>query len=550
MDVSTNGRMRSDPDAFDIAGPVRRLRSILGHHKLLIAATCLATLALVVAYIVIRPAVYKAEVKVYSEPTSDAQRDKFYDRWNVFRKDDVASEPELLLQGSVLARTIQELDLGYDDVYHPLGSQLAQWWRTNPVGIEYRALKHRFFPPKPSKWDPTPEQEALARTFHDFQTSVSFTQVAKTHVGKIEVIGPTPRVAEIANKLVDVYEEERANRHHEEAKRAYDALKAHTDEAYAALQQMERRLQDLRENDHVYLDFVKEKATIQQWTEMRVKIVELQASISHAKEELAEIEKELAKEDPEVIGARNYELNAVRRTMEAKLVDHELTLRALLNRYKPDSPEVTDETAIIEEIKRKIADAKEMILSSESSQRNALRETLRGRRAALLASLAGSKAQLEVIQSGADRMHQEIDALPEKQRRLASLTRDRDIAETKYRVFLDKQMQAEASMLAALDVTPSLQVLDRATPPLTPIWPNTKLLLAAGFAVGLLLGVMLATLKDMVDSRVRTRFIREGRIPVPVYATIDVGAGVPRNGRGPGRPVKPRQTSSTSGPRA
>ncbi|MCH3755942.1 Wzz/FepE/Etk N-terminal domain-containing protein, partial [Campylobacter coli] len=88
-------------------------------RKRLIAAVVLATLALVMVYIVVWPPVYSSSVTLVANSDDDRQREGFYGDWAVFRRNALKDEVVLFTSTSVVAQVMKDMHLGYDDVYHP-----------------------------------------------------------------------------------------------------------------------------------------------------------------------------------------------------------------------------------------------------------------------------------------------------------------------------------------------------------------------------------------------------------------------------------------------
>ena len=73
--------------------------------------------------------------------------------------------------------------------------------------------------------------------------------------------------------------------------------------------------------------------------------------------------------------------------------------------------------------------------------------------------------------------------------------------------------------------TTRVRVVEEAQPPLYPIAPNTKRNVAAAFVVGLLAGMLIAYLRDVLDTRVRRPEDVASVLDVPVLAQISAVAG-------------------------
>jgi len=117
-----------EADTFDLRKSWDFLRqSVLG-HKLLIGLTSVIAVGVMLLYIIVWPAVFSAEVLVLAEAPEDRQRESFYSHWAVFRSTHLPDEVQLITSRAVLVKTVDRLNLSFDDVYHPFMSYAAYLW--------------------------------------------------------------------------------------------------------------------------------------------------------------------------------------------------------------------------------------------------------------------------------------------------------------------------------------------------------------------------------------------------------------------------------------
>ncbi len=512
-------------DAFDVRASLRRIANACLAHKLLIALTWAFTVGLVVAYLVLWPPIYQAKVMLMSEQEEDRSRDQFYDLWGVFRKDDVASEAAIATAAPVLERVVTSLGLTYDDVHHPFLRYAGYLWSESWVGKRYRKVKEYFFPPQKTQFDPTPEQIELARTIDDFGTGVELQPIADTNVGNLFVRGPSPRVAQIANALVDAYLDERKSRHLREATRAYEALDAEVEKAQQEVQAIEDRQEEYYDENSLLLEFEKDKVEITRWLQLEAAIVEEESTTVGMEKSLAEVERQLAAEEREVVGNRVLAQNQLREAMKSHKFTLDAGLQAALLQYQPDSREVADLRESIEGVEQMIAGELEKIEQSSTLLLSGTYEALRQQQQALWSGLAGACAKLEVKQQASRELKAQIDRIPEKMRTAHDLGREQSILQKKYMILLEKKTMTEIFLTSADTAPQSMHVVAYAQPPARPIWPKKKLLLALAGLLGLGAGIGLAVLMDALHGRVTSDRLSHVEAGVPIYATLALGVG-------------------------
>lgn len=512
---------RPEADSFDFRQSLRMVKHACRSHRLLIAMTTVVTIAVVALYIVLWPPIFVAELRLVGESDKDATRAGFYQNWAVFRKDHLMDEVHMVTAAPVLNEVIQKLGLKYDDVYHPLLSHAGYLWTESWPGRTYKKVKNWFFPPKRGPYDPTPEQVEAARTLTDFKKGMQLDSVADTNIGKLAVMGPTPRVGEIANTIVQTYLVQRRQRHIQEADAAYRALEAEMTKAEQELAAAEQRMQRYHSENGLLLTFEKDKIEIGHWQTLKAGITDLQASIAGQERALAEVDALLAREQKEIVSARVIQVNPIQDGLRDKLSTLELSRKQTLMHYRPDAPE-------IRELDRQIAIVKEQ---QGREPRDNVRQTtvalstsyegLRNRKAQLEAELAGQRATLASRTEAAERLRTEVETIPGKMRMVHELDREHKALEKKYSELRDKVMVALVSRASAQSAPPSIRIIEEATAPGEANWPKTKLLLLIAAAVGVAAGVALAVMVDLIQTRVHRHRLAEADWEWgPVYAIV------------------------------
>ncbi len=519
-------------DDFDVRAAIRRVQDACLGHKLIIIFSAMTTVGLMVFYMFVWPPVYQSYATVVAEQKQDSARDEFYGSWAVFRNIDIPTEAKLMTSKPVCERVIRELSLTYDDVHHPFLRYAGYLWTESWVGKRYRRLKERVFPPAKSPYTPTPEEIEFARTLDDFQTGVNVQAAADANVGNLVVRGPTPRVAEIANKMIDVYVEEGRRRQLEEAKSAADALRVEVEKATIDLKNVEDRREEYYDENSLLLEFEKDKVEISRWIELEASLVEERASIASMDRTLASLRVHLASEPETVVASRVMAQNELLKSMRAHRFALQTSLNDVLNRYQPDSVEVQEVERLIRGVDELIGRESEQTQLSETTVKSETFESTRQQVQALESAVAGLRGKLEVKESAAERLRERISSIPEKMRMAHDLGRLQSVLEKKQMVLQEKLMMAEVFIASVHTTPPSIQVVSYASPPSKPIWPKKKMLLMIAGLVGLGIGVSLAVLLETVRGRITVDRLTQAGASPGLYATIRAPNREARRGRG------------------
>jgi uncharacterized protein involved in exopolysaccharide biosynthesis len=507
-----------DPDAFDVRASIQSIAHAVRLNKFLVIGTCVLTLFLVTAYIVVWPPVYEATAMMMVERDADPVRDTFYVGWNVFRKDDARTEIELMTSAPILLAVIDKEKLTYDDVYHPFSSHLTYLWQTSWVGRHYRALKAKVLGSEPDTIDPKTLERV--RTAVDMHAGITVEPIAESNAGRVTVKGPSRKVAQITNTLLDTYLANRVDRHYDEAKRSFNVLTSQMLEARKALEVIEgQRLQFLQSNGLTF-DFQKESLEVGKLSDLEQNIATSKMRIASMEASLKEVENALKQEPSSRTTATMYETNAIREATKMKRRDLEMQLIQTLDRYREDSAEVRELRNELGQLDALIAGSSEKVEKGTTEGLNAVAQDLVQKRNGLAAELVGAKAGLAVMQDTADRLLARLLRIPSMQAQLRDLDRDFGLAQEKYQQVLSKQTQASVSLITTKVAMPSMRIVEYAMPPQDKTQPKPKILYPAALACGLILGTFMAVLNSQASGKLRRDQIENGRGNIPYYGAI------------------------------
>jgi len=326
---------------------------------------------------------------------------------------------------------------------------------------------------------------------------VAVRQIGESNIGTLAVKAATPHVADIANKVVEVYLKQRQERYVDEARHAYESLKVEALQTRADLDSLGHRIRDFRAKTGTVLLFEKDKGQIGQWIVLRGAIDDLHVSISENESSLKAINDQIDRESDNLRSDRMYKVDA----QKERLPKLELALAAARESYQPTSREVKD-------LEEQIAEAHQIIAGGKSAVvRNSARmsdnyEQLLVKKRTIEAALAGARSALSVREQELSRMQGLIDKIPASMQTNHEFEVEQQNLETKYAGISAKLAVAAVSMATAKSAPPALRVVEPAHPPEQAAAPQTKLLLAAAAFAGALVGLMLALMLDLLSPRV------------------------------------------------
>lgn len=505
-----------DQDAFNISKSIDAIiHSVMG-HKLLVCATTAVALSIVIMYIISFPPVYQAEVVLMGDSTKDIHRAEFYNHWSVFRRHPLPDEAELLMSGAVIEQVIEDMDLSFDDVYHSFTTHLGYLWVNSSVGKTYRELKSSLFPQPHAQYTLTDEEIDKGRAIDSFKDGVGIVPVADTNIGALVVRGPTPRVADMANKMVDKYMIDRQRRLQAEADKAYAALQHETELARAELETVSSALEQHYQASDMSLAFEKDKLNVNSLVQIRAGILEQEASLTALKESLAETDRQLKSESREIVGSRVLAKNSQREALRQQITQLNVELEKVKVRYRSDAIEVQQVERQINALTEMLKLQNEKELTQSTAQLNESYLGLKSKKRQLEADIKGVEAGLTVRRSAEAAYTASVKGIPEKMKVTRFLERERQIAEKKYIALNDKLMIAAVSRATIVSAPTALNVIDRAKYPNKPIAPNKKFLLLGalilGFGAGVVSGLIIDFLFGTVSRFSLSRQYRQEKV--------------------------------------
>lgn len=511
----------NDLDTFDAQGAFKRIKHTIYKHKFIIFLSCVVCLSLVWVYKGLFPPIYKAEVLVQAEIEDDKAREQFYSAWNTFRKTELSSEKVLMTSSPVIRKVVEELNLKYDDVYHTPLSHTLYLWENSTIGDYYRKIKQSIFPLEKSPFSQSLEDIEFSKTVKGFKDGAMLEPVPDTHVGYLVVKGPTYRVSEYANKLIDAYADYRRDSYAKEAETAFASLSKEVVRAEGERNIIMANKLSFEKKYDMAMGLAKDKAILENWARLDQTIQETNFKLNNLEAGILVITRQLSNESPYIHKADSEGRNPIRDQIRDSLFNLQKDLNSAQLVFQPGSPEIKN-------IKRRIADLQDslpaepkMIGSSTGNERSSHFETLRARKQEIETDLASTQAELKRMKVTQEKINARIAIIPELERQYLIIQRDQEIALIKVRSLREKLMQADISRITAQSAPPSLKVIEYASPPDKPYWPNTKLLFIVALILGFSGGTGLAILIETMDNRA-TQSNLLPRTDLPIYAIVEI----------------------------
>jgi len=205
--------------------------------------------------------------------------------------------------------------------------------------------------------------------------------------------------------------------------------------------------------------------------------------------------------------------------MRSKLYELQLKEQDLLSRY-------TDNSQMVKEIRRQIAEAK-TLLSKEEPTRTQVTKGLNEAHRQVNLALITEKATFSSLQAKIKKQltqltsaRAELKNINESEIKLAQMQREMMIQDANYRKYLDKLEQARIDNALEIEKISNISVVQAPTYPVKPILPREMLNMALGLFLGIFGGIGLAFFSDFIDHTFKKPEDIEKRLKLPTLASI------------------------------
>lgn len=236
-------------------------------------------------------------------------------------------------------------------------------------------------------------------------------------------------------------------------------------------------------------------------------------------------------------------------TVDQQLAEMQNALLALQSQYTSDYPDVIRLKAAIAELKKKAQSAHTDEASAASTAKTQTVSgvepadllKLRSQLQAYDESIKAGTAEQKRLQAEIKSYESRIQMSPLVEQQYQEVTRNHQTVQDFYNELLAKKNQSTmATDLEKRQEGEGFRIMDPASLPDVPSFPNKPLFAGAGFGIGLALGVGLAFLLEMRDKALRTESDIEFYLGLPTLVRVpSIDKETPKNGSSRKRGKKP-----------
>ncbi|NEP17595.1 MAG: polysaccharide biosynthesis tyrosine autokinase [Leptolyngbya sp. SIO4C1] len=347
-----------------------------------------------------------------------------------------------------------------------------------------------------------------------FLSNLGVKGVPGTDVLEISYTSPDPELAAtVVNTIMGIYIQNDIQVNRAAAVAAQEFISEQLPETEAQVGAAESALRDFKEANSIVDLGEESRNTVEILSTLDDSLTQLKADLADTGAQLAQIQQKLQLNPQEAyaVGLVTESPGVQEVLVQLQTVESQLALER--TRYEEDHPAIAalrrQENALSRLLQERIGIAlgnSASALPAADLQAGTLEQGLIAQFLSLEAERAGLAERLELLTGAQSNQQQRAQALPSLEKRQRELERQLNAAQTTYETLLENLQQAQVlenqNMGNARVVSPALV-------PDNPIAPSTKLYVATGAMLGILLGISAAFLIDLVDRSVKT--VREGQ---------------------------------------
>jgi succinoglycan biosynthesis transport protein ExoP len=313
--------------------------------------------------------------------------------------------------------------------------------------------------------------------------------VRDTEILKLQVRGSYPQETQIvANTIVEVFLERLFSLARSEQTVIREFIAERLKAAKKELAQAEKTLENYKNRHKIVIPAEETKNLVTRLADLHKLVAENQIELATAQARLEYTKQQLADEKRDFIAE-----NPLIEQLRLKLMELEVELASLAQKYTDNHPQTRAVRAAIAETKQKLSQEVARVINAEAASENPIHQGLWQNKLQTEAELSALIAQKHALDAIVARGEKVLTKLPATEQGLMRIMRNVLLAQEIY-VMLAKRYE-EARISEAMQPT-GVQVIDRAEIPERPIGPKRKFNITVAAFLGLLSGIGLALILE------------------------------------------------------
>jgi len=396
---------------------------------------------------------------------------------------------------------------------NPFRSTLTKSFITNQIQeIKSRALAEevvKALPPGIINTFPLPRKQEKHFAKDSYiaslvQKGTSAIAIPNSEVIKIQVEAYSAISAKvIANTVAEVFQKRNLEIRKEETINVREIIVEQLETFKNQLDSAEIALKQFKEESQVTVIEREAEEIFKRITEAEIIHNQTKANLDATKKRLAFIRKKLEQERKDLVPSITQITSPWAKKLKQQLVDLQGQYTKLqLQNYSDDHPKVKELISQIDQTKENLKTESYKIASGENivDPINQIQKYME-ESISLEIEVQTFQAQERTLRRVINEYKNNLNTIPNKELRLAQLSRDKEVNEKIYTMLLHKNEEAK---IAEAEKMGDIRILDPARTPQSPYKPRKKLNLFLGTVFGFLIGLGIAFFTEALDKTVKT----------------------------------------------
>ncbi len=322
----------------------------------------------------------------------------------------------------------------------------------------------------------------------------------------------------VVDKLISFYLDKHINVRRTPG--SYEFFTQQTDQFRNALNQIEENYKELKNKTGIASLDEQRHILLNRIGDLQKEIEATESTLAASRARVQEMEMTLSNlPETQITQETTGNPNEGSDLMRSKLFELQLKEQDLLSRY-------TENSQMVKEIRRQIAEARALLAKEESTRTQVTRglnEAHKQMKSALLnekTTLSSLQAKLKKLQAQFGSARAELKTINESETQLAQIQREMNIQDSNYRKYLDKLEQARIDNALEIEKISNISIVQAPTYPARPIGPKKALNMILGLLLGIFGGIGLAFFSDYIDHTLKKPEDIEKRLKVPTLASV------------------------------
>jgi succinoglycan biosynthesis transport protein ExoP len=329
--------------------------------------------------------------------------------------------------------------------------------------------------------------------------------------------------AAVTNNLAARFIEENVKARESEVQGTSQFIDRELAEAKQDLQQKEDKIRQIKSQ---YISELPESQAIhlQALNALQLDLRSEEDAINRAQQQKVYYQSQLLAQ-PQVVNLDGSNENSGLIPLQTQMAQAQTELDTLRTRYGQNHPDVVKKAAVVKDLERRIREAKD-----ENPDRRPIRPAGRQHNPVLESQISAideeikshTKREADIKEKIA--YHQsKLERIPVLEQQLAAINRDYENARDHYKLLMDRKFSADMSTsLENFQKSDRFIVLDPAQVPAKPFSPDRRLIEGGGLMAGLLFGVFLVVMLEILDPSIKSSREVMEIVKAPVLAEVPV----------------------------